>query len=83
MKGYITVVGVNDGTKRLEKATGYGTLTYQYHKNYSLEFQNETFFVELLDFIITENCIEFSGWVGDKEHNYGRIAFQFEPNNES
>lgn len=80
MKGYLKVVGTNEGTKRLEKATGQAELTYQYHKNYSLEFNNETFFVELLDFIIADTFIEFSGWIGDKDHKFGRIAFQFEPN---
>ena len=43
--------------------------------------EHETFFVELLDFIVAEKTIEFSGWLGDKEHQYGRIAFQFEPSN--
>ena len=62
-----------------KKATGYGAVTYKYHKNYSLEFQNETFRRTCLDFIVAEDCIEFSGWLGDKEHKYGRIAFQFEP----
>jgi len=79
MKGYITVVGVNDGCKRLDKATGYGTLTNKYHKNYLLEFKNEEFFLEILDFIVCDNFIEFSAWIGDKDHNYGRFAFQLEP----
>ncbi len=81
MKGYIKIVGVNDGSTRLKDASGQGELVYQFHKNYTLKFQNEEFFVELLDFIIEEKVIEFSAWIGDKEHQYGRVAFQFEPNN--
>ena len=79
MKGYVKIVGTNDGSKKLENASGYGTLSYKYHKNYSLEFQNETFFVELLDFVVLDEFIEFSAWIGDKDHQYGRVAFQFEP----
>lgn len=81
MKGYIKIVGTNDGSERLKGCSGQGELTYQYHKNYLLKFQNEDFFVELLDFIVSDKVIEFSAWIGDKEHKYGRVAFQFEPNN--
>jgi len=79
MKGYLKIVGTNEGTQRLKDASGQAELEYKYHKNYSLKFQNEEFFVELLDFIISETNIEFSAWLGDKNHQYGRIAFQFEP----
>jgi len=81
MKGYLTIVGTNEGTKRLKDATGSAELTYKYHKNYSLKFQNEEFFVELLDFVVLDKFIEFSAWIGDKNHQFGRVAFQFEPNN--
>ena len=81
MKGYIRIVGTNEGTSRLKDASGYAELTHQYHRNYLLEFQNEKFFVELLDYIILDKFIEYSAWLGDKDHQYGRIAFQFEPSN--
>ena len=81
MKGHIKIVGTNDGCARLKDKSGEGELVYQYHKNYIFKFENEEFFVELLDFIVAETFIEFSAWIGDKEHQYGRIAFQFTPNN--
>ena len=81
MKGYVKIVGTNDGCDRLSDLSGEGELIYQYHHNYSFKFNGEDFFLEIKDFIILEKLIEFSGWIGDKDHNYGRIAFQFEPNN--
>ena len=80
MKGHLKVIGTNDGCKRLMDKSGEGELVYQFHKNYTLKFQNEQFFVELIEFIVGETFIEFSAWIGDKEHQYGRIAFQFTPN---
>lgn len=79
MKGYLRIVGTNEGTERLKDSSGQAELIHQYHKNYSLKFQNEDFFVELLDFIVLDKFIEYSAWLGDKDHKYGRIAFQFEP----
>jgi len=81
MKGNIKIVGVNQGTERLKDADGQGELIHQYHKNYSLKFKNEEFFVELLDFIVLDEIIEYSAWLGDKDHKFGRIAFQFKPEN--
>ncbi len=79
MKGNLKIVGTNNGVDRLKDANGEAVLTYKYHKNYVLEFQNETFFLEILDFIVGDDFIEFSAWIGDKDKNFGRIAFQFEP----
>ena len=81
MKGHIKIVGTNDGCDRLKDKSGDGELIYQYHKNYVLNFQNEDFFIELQDFIILGDIMEYSAWIGDKNHQYGRIAFQFKPNN--
>lgn len=83
MKGYLKVVGTNKGCERLMDASGESELVYKYHKNYELKFNNESFLLEILDFLITDEFIEFSAWIGDKNLEYGKIAFQFEPNNES
>lgn len=79
MKGQIKIVGTNNGVDRLKDAVGECELNHKFHKNYTLQFQNETFFVELLDFIILDDFIEYSAWIGDKDNNFGRVAFQFTP----
>jgi hypothetical protein len=79
MKGYLKVVGTNDGCESLMDASGLSEINYKFHKNYELKFKNEIFFLEILEFIICDTFIEYSGWIGDKNHKYGRIAFQFEP----
>jgi hypothetical protein len=83
MKGFLKIVGTNAGCKRLDKKSGEAELVHEYHKRYILNFENEEFFIEILDFIVLDDIIEYSAWLGDKNNEYGRVAFQFKPSNDS
>ena len=82
MKGHVKVVGTNNGSRRLENASGPGTLTHIAKRIYYLEFQNETFYVDMVEFLILEEFIEFSAWIGSHHSDGGKIAVQFTPSND-
>ncbi len=43
MKGYVKVVGTNEGCTKLNGLSGEGELVYQNHHNYSLKLEGEDF----------------------------------------